>query len=258
VEFHARVVVEGALGDIQDPRAVDPVIAALQDTDFHVRVVAAFVLGKIGDGRAAGPLTAALDDPEPAVRRSASAALEKIKNPPAAVANPAAPQNVEARTAPNPQPGADFHSAVKTGELEKVKALGAWMLVKSTYSGPLSVDVVGGGLALKGPEVPVERSIVYETVGEDTVRVTVDGIIVNGQAVDAHYVWTGKFDGADYPVSGDPKADTRSYKQVNENTYELTIKKDGKVIPFGQIVVSFNGKTSKISTGGNTAVYRKQ
>ena len=45
---------------------------------------------------------------------------------------------------------------------------------------------------------------------------TVDG--VDGQGKPAHNEWTGKFDGKDYPVTGDTASDVRSYKQIDDHT----------------------------------------
>ena len=61
--------------------AVAALSAALQDSDHHVRKVAADGLGRIGDARAVEPLSAALkdsDDSDSNVRRAAVEALEKI------------------------------------------------------------------------------------------------------------------------------------------------------------------------------------
>src|SRR5678809_607507 len=70
------------------------------------------------------------------------------------------------------------------------------------------------------------HTVVYEAAG-DQIKVTVDGVDENGGAV--HSEWTGKFDGKDYPVTGDASSDTRSYKVVNKNTLEFNGKKGGKV-----------------------------
>src|SRR5579864_6361127 len=56
-------------------------------------------------------------------------------------------------------------------------------------------------------------TVVYAEAG-DMVKVTVDG--VDGQGKPAHNEWTGKFDGKDYPVTGDPASDMRSYKKLND------------------------------------------
>ncbi|MBA3356286.1 MAG: hypothetical protein H0U18_10220 [Pyrinomonadaceae bacterium] len=108
------------------------------------------------------------------------------------------------------------------------------------------------------------HSVVYEAAG-DEVRITVDGTDSEGKPV--HNEWTGKFDGKDYPVTGDSGSDARSYKQVDDRTLELTIKKGGKVTVTGRIVVSADGKTRTVTTSGtdpqgkkfkSIAVYDKQ
>jgi hypothetical protein len=111
---------------------------------------------------------------------------------------------------------------------------------------------------------PKNTTVVYEAAG-DSVKVIVDGVGADGKP--SHNEWTGKFDGKDYPLTGDPTADTRSYKQVDPSTLELTNKKGGKVIVSGKITVSADGKTRTVITKGvdangkkvvTTAVYNKQ
>jgi len=111
---------------------------------------------------------------------------------------------------------------------------------------------------------PKNTTVVYEAAG-DSVKVIVDGVGADGKP--SHNEWTGKFDGKDYPLTGDPTADTRSYKQIDPRTLELTNKKGGKVVVSGKITVSADGKTRTVSTKGvdangkkvaTTAVYDKQ
>lgn len=108
------------------------------------------------------------------------------------------------------------------------------------------------------------KTVVYEAAG-DQIKVTVDGVDENGNP--AHNEWTGKFDGKDYPVSGDSNADTRSYSRINANTLDLTNKKGGTTTLTGRIVVSDDGKTRTVTTTStnsqgkkvtNVAVYDKQ
>jgi HEAT repeat protein len=73
-----RLAAAGALGDIGDARALDPLVAVLQDPDPLVRAVAASALGRIGDARALDPLVAVLQDPDPSVRQAAVHALGKM------------------------------------------------------------------------------------------------------------------------------------------------------------------------------------
>jgi hypothetical protein len=114
------------------------------------------------------------------------------------------------------------------------------------------------------PGLPKNNTVVYEAAG-DKVKVTVEGTDSDGKPT--HNEWTGKFDGKDYPVTGDPTADARSYKKVNDRTLGLTVKKDGKVTASGRIVVSADGKSRTVTTSGtdsqgkkfkSTAVYDKQ
>jgi hypothetical protein len=112
--------------------------------------------------------------------------------------------------------------------------------------------------------MPKNHTVVYEAAG-DSVKVTVDGTDATGKAT--HNEWTGKFDGKDYPVTGDPTSDMRSYKKVDDHTLKLTVKKDGKVTVTGRIVVSADGKSRTVTTNiteaegkkvKSTAVYDKQ
>ncbi|SRR5258708_6799925 len=95
------------------------------------------------------------------------------------------------------------------------------------------------------PGVMKNSTVVYEAAG-DSVKVTTDG--VDGKGAPLHTEWTGKFDGKDYPLTGDPTADSRAYKQVSTHVLALTNKKDGKVVVTGRITVSADGKTRTLTT----------
>jgi hypothetical protein len=108
------------------------------------------------------------------------------------------------------------------------------------------------------------HTVVYEAAG-DSVKVTVDGIDAAGNAT--HSEWTGKFDGKDYPVTGDPTSDTRSYNQVDDRTLTFTAKKGDQVTLTGRVVVSADGRSRTVTTTATdsngkkvstTAVYDKQ
>jgi hypothetical protein len=94
------------------------------------------------------------------------------------------------------------------------------------------------------PGVPKNHTVVYEAVG-DNVKITVDGTDKDGKPT--HSEWTGKFDGKDYPVTGDPTSDMRSYTMVGDRVLQLTVKKDGKVTVAGRVVVSPDGKTRMVT-----------
>jgi hypothetical protein len=107
-------------------------------------------------------------------------------------------------------------------------------------------------------------TVVYSAVGDST-KVTTDGVDGTGNPISTE--WTGRFDGKDYPVTGDPSADSRSYRKVSDHVMTLANKKAGKAVLTGKIVVSSDGKTRTVTISGtdsagkkvtSTAVYDKQ
>ena len=114
------------------------------------------------------------------------------------------------------------------------------------------------------PGATKNTTVIYEAAG-DNVKITVEGTDSEGKPL--HNEWTGKFDGKDYPVTGDPTSDARSIKTVNARTMTFAAKKDGKVTVTGRIVVAADGKSrvvltswtdSKGKNASSTAVYDKQ
>jgi hypothetical protein len=87
------------------------------------------------------------------------------------------------------------------------------------------------------------------------VKIKADGIDGNGKP--SHTEWSGKFDGKDYPVTGDPTADARSYTKVNERTLTTTNKKNGKVTVTGRVVISADGKSRTVTLNGTTSKGKK-
>jgi hypothetical protein len=104
------------------------------------------------------------------------------------------------------------------------------------------------------PGMPKNTTVVYEAAG-DSVKVSVDG--VDGEGKPTHNEWTGKFDGKDYPLTGDPVSDIRSYKKIDDRTLELTNKKSDKVTMSGKITVSADGKTRTVTVKGSDAAGKK-
>jgi hypothetical protein len=115
-----------------------------------------------------------------------------------------------------------------------------------------------------GAGAPKNNTVTYEASG-DNIKVTIDGTAPDGSAT--HSEWTGNIDGKEYPSTGNPNEDTRSYTQVNSRTVHFVSKKGGKVVLSGRLVVSPNGKTRTVTATGTdaqgkkftiTAVYDKQ
>jgi hypothetical protein len=92
--------------------------------------------------------------------------------------------------------------------------------------------------------------VVYKDAMGGKVKITTDGVDANGEPT--HSEWTGKFDGREYPVTGDPNADMRSYKKVDDRTLDFTAKKGGKIEVTGRAVVAADGKSRTVTTTGTT------
>ena len=114
------------------------------------------------------------------------------------------------------------------------------------------------------PGTAKNTTVVYAAAG-DSVKITVDGVDADGKP--AHNEWTGKFDGKEYPVTGDPASDTRAYTRVNDHTLAVTNKKGSKVTVTVRVVEAADGKSRTVTFDGtdaqgkkfsNTAVYDKQ
>jgi hypothetical protein len=97
------------------------------------------------------------------------------------------------------------------------------------------------------------------------IKLTSDGVDAEGKATHGGYV--SKFDGKDVGWEGNPDADMASAKKIDDNGYENTWKKGGKVTIVAKAVVSKDGKTltvtqtgtdSKGRTVNNTSVYDRQ
>jgi hypothetical protein len=152
----------------------------------------------------------------------------------------------------------------------KVKLIFATLIVCLATAAVFAADAFTGTWKLNeakskmGAGAVKNTTVTYEVMG-DTIKVTLDGVSSDGKAT--HDEWTGKYDGKDYPVTGNPMTDTRAYKKVNDHTLEATGKKGDKVVLTAKITVSADGKTRTVvstqtTTDGkkvtSTAVYDKQ
>jgi len=94
---------------------------------------------------------------------------------------------------------------------------------------------------------------------DSTVTIVDDLVRVRGGVV--HLEWTGKLDGADYPVEGVEIYLTSAYRQVDDHTLELTQKVDGRPVVRARMVLSPDGQTITTETTDGitttTTVYRK-
>ncbi len=87
------------------------------------------------------------------------------------------------------------------------------------------------------------------------MKVTIDGTSFDGKP--SHTEWTGKFDGKDYPVTGDSRQSTRSYSKADANTMKISVKSGDKVVLSGNIVISADGMSRTVTASGMSATGKK-
>ena len=154
--------------------------------------------------------------------------------------SPAAePEKTTTADAPAPAADANVHT-------------GTWTLnvSKSSYS--------------PGP-APKSQTLKIEAWGDDGLTYVADG--VGSDDKPTHLEFQAKFDGKDYETKGSPDSDALSYKKIDANTLEATLKRKGVAVIVANVVVSADGKTRTVTQTGKDAqgrdmkiesVYEKQ
>jgi hypothetical protein len=65
--------------------------------------------------------------------------------------------------------------------------------------------------------------------------------------------WTGRFDSRDYPVQGVDYVLTNAYRRIDDRSYEILVKVDGRLAATAVAVVSPDGNTLTVSTAERSA-----
>jgi hypothetical protein len=113
---------------------------------------------------------------------------------------------------------------------------------------------------------PIPKSVVAHVVAdEQTFKFGQEGVDDKDQQFKSSY--EAKYDGKEYPITGDPSSDSVSLKRISDYEVKFTVKKAGKVTSKLDVVVSKDGQTTTVnytdydSEGKPTkgsAVYDKQ
>jgi hypothetical protein len=80
---------------------------------------------------------------------------------------------------------------------------------------------------------------------------TFDGVDAEGKAF--HGVWSGKYDGKDYPFTGNPDTDMTAAKKISLTTLEFLYRKNGKEVANWRLTISKDGKTMTATGKGKDA-----
>ena len=100
-----------------------------------------------------------------------------------------------------------------------------------------------------GP-APKESTLKIESQ-PDGLKFTIVSTDAEGKPI--HTEASPKFDGKDYPMTGNPNVDSISLKKINDHTIETSTKKDGKPLTTNRSVVSKDGKTRTSTYTGKNA-----
>ena len=143
-----------------------------------------------------------------------------------------------------------------------VLMLGAAAQAADNQVGTWKLDV---GKSKYSPGPPPKESTLKIEAQADGLKFTIDSIDAEGKVI--HTEASPKYDGKDYPVTGNPNVDSISLKKINDHTIETSTKKDGKPLTTNRSVVSKDGKTRTSTYTGknakgeevnNTVVYNRQ
>ena len=94
---------------------------------------------------------------------------------------------------------------------------------------------------------PKSATRVYAASADGT---SLDQQIVSAAGKEVSMHVTIKYDGKDYPVTGNPDGDSVAAKVIDAHTTDFAIKKGGKVVGTVHRVVSTDGKTLTVNNKG--------
>jgi len=83
---------------------------------------------------------------------------------------------------------------------------------------------------------------------DDGVKYVLNGTEADGKAM--HQEWAVKYDGKDYPITGDPTSDTYAFRKVDAKTYDVVGKKGGKAVVKIREVFSTDGRSITVTEEG--------
>ncbi len=127
-------------------------------------------------------------------------------------------------------------------------SLAAAQTVSNVVSGSWTLDVAKSSFS-PGPAPKSQHAVV--TVVPNGVRTVADRVQADGKLT--HFEWTGTFDGKDQPVVGDPARDSVSLHKIDDYTFEVTNKKNGKVTTVLKAMYAKDGKSRTETTTGTNA-----
>jgi hypothetical protein len=112
---------------------------------------------------------------------------------------------------------------------------------ESPFSGTWKLNIAKSKMT---PPVP-KSDVAVVDADDNGLKLTEDVTTDKGEALKISY--EAKFDGKEYPVTGDPSSDSVSYRLINAHTLKGQTKKAGKVVTDATIAVSKDGKITTVN-----------
>jgi hypothetical protein len=97
---------------------------------------------------------------------------------------------------------------------------------------------------------PKNETVKIEAQGNGH-KFVADEVDADGMAM--HIEFAAKFDGKDYPITGSSTLDAIAARKIDANTINYVVKKDGKEVGSGRVVISKDGKTRTQTSKGKNA-----
>jgi hypothetical protein len=90
----------------------------------------------------------------------------------------------------------------------------------------------------------------------DDVRMIYDLVGTRGGVT--HMEWSGRFDGADYPLQGADDVVTYAYTPVDARTLDLIVKVDGRIATRGRVTLTADGRSLTAETPATKTIYTRR
>jgi hypothetical protein len=130
----------------------------------------------------------------------------------------------------------------------------AYAQTSAEWSGTWIVNLAKSSYDPAAP--PFKRQICRFDAQDDGATVVYD--IVGTRGGVTHLEWTGKFDGRDYPIEGADYVLTNAYTRIDDRTYDVAIKVDGRVAATARMTLSADGRTITTVMGPTKTVFDRQ
>src|SRR5262245_59793832 len=91
---------------------------------------------------------------------------------------------------------------------------------------------------------PPHSETIHVEADDNGINVSDDVVDTTGQPMTISY--DAKFDGKDYPVTGNPEWNSIAFQRVDANTLKATAKKGGQVTAEYTLTVSKDGQTTTV------------